>query len=324
MPPSPHVAAPALLADIGGTNARFALLRDGTVGPISVRSVADYPTIEEAVAAYLESEGGIAPRAATLAVAGAVVDGHSEPVNSDWVIDARALASRFGWARIDLINDFAAVAWALPELAPADLAPIGGGTAQPGAPMVVLGAGTGLGVAMYVPTDHGGLVLATEGGHADLAAGDRRQAAVIEQLRNKFGRVSIERALSGPGLENLYGALAQIDQVSVPVRTAAEIVAAALDASCPVCRASLDMFCALLGAVAGDLALTAGAQGGVLIAGGIVPRFVPFLRASDFRRRFEAKGRLGGLVRKIPTQVILRPDVAFLGLAALQRRGATG
>ena len=177
-------------------------------------------------------------------------------------------------------------------------------------------ARTGLGVAAYLPQG-GGRVLNSEGGHATLAGSSPREDAVIAHLRQRFGHASAERALSGPGLENLYHAIAALDGVAVPARDAAAISKAARSGECPVCRAALDMFCAMLGDVAGNLALTFGARGGVYIAGGIVPRLGGYFEQSPFRRRFEAKGRFSAYVAAVPTCVILAETPALRGLATL-------
>jgi glucokinase len=246
-----------------------------------------------------------------------VRDGRSTLTNSPWEIDADVIRKALGFSSVSLTNDFEATAWAIPRLAPADIAPIGTGAAAPDQPIAVLGPGTGLGVACLVQGARAPRVIAGEGGHASLPASDDREAAVIAILRKRFGHVSAERALSGDGLINLHGAIAVLDGIGVPERDAAEITAAALADTCPVSRAALDMFCAMLGGVAGDLALTFGARGGVYVAGGIVPRFSDYLARSYFRRRFEAKGRLASYTTTIPTAVVLHPYPALLGLAAL-------
>ncbi|HKU94138.1 MAG TPA: glucokinase, partial [Vineibacter sp.] len=178
---------------------------------------------------------------------------------------------------------------------------------------------TGLGVACLVPGDPP-VAIATEGGHATASATDPRQDAVIQWLRARFAHVSVERVLSGDGLVNLHDAIAAIDAKVVPTRSPAQITDAALAGACAVCREALDMFCAMLGAAAGDMALTFGARGGVYIAGGIVPRIVDHLAHSAFRAQFESKGRFHDYLAGIPVHVILRSNPAFVGLAAVARR----
>jgi glucokinase len=315
----PDTDAPRLIADIGGTNARFALL--GAAGPGAPHRVKldAYPDIEAAIAAFLaEAAPARPPRAALLAVAGPVEENRVRLTNRGWWVDGAAIAAALGIPAVRVINDFEALAWALPHLSGPDLLALGGEAPVPGAPMAVLGPGTGLGVACFLPPDR---ALPTEAGHTSLAAHDAREAAVIEALRPRFGgHVSAERALSGGGIENLHAALAEIGGVAVPARRAAEITAAALAGTCPVCREALEMFCAILGGVAGDMALAYGARGGVFVAGGIAPRFPEFLAASAFRARFEAKGRFRDWLARVPAALIVRPDAAMVGLAALARR----
>ena len=304
-----------LLGDIGATNARFARLTDGVVGAVDTITVADHPRFTEAVEAFLGRQGSRTPTTgAVLAVAGPVENGRAALTNCPWVIDAVELRSTFNFARLRILNDFEATAFALPHLTTADLHPLGGGKAIPGAPMAVLGPGTGLGVACLVPPD---TVIPTEGGHVTLPATSAREEAIIDHLRQEFGHVSAERAISGMGLENLCRAIAAIDRLDVRECNAADITKNALDGTCPASRAALDMFCAMLGTVAGNIALTLGAQGGVYIAGGIAPRIVSHLAKSEFRARFEAKGRFKNYLERIPVNVIMYPNAPFIGLKAL-------
>lgn len=307
---------PILLADIGGTNARVALLDGTIIGPSQRVALDAFPGIAEAMAgcmAALRLPGP--PRAALLAVAGPVAGNRVRLTNRGWLVDGTAIGAALGIPVVRVVNDFAALSRSLPALGAADLVPLGGtGPAEAGAPMAVVGPGTGLGVGAFLPPDR---VLATEGGHASLAAHDPREAAVIEWLRARHGHVSAERALSGPGIENLHAALAAIQGLTPPPRDDAAIVAAALGGDCTLCRDALAMFCAMLGGVAGDLALLYGARGGVFVAGGICPRFPEFLVGSEFRARFEAKGRFRGWLAPVPAWLVVRPDAAMLGLAAL-------
>jgi glucokinase len=207
------------------------------------------------------------------------------------VIDSEDLRSEFG-LKTNLVNDFVAVAYSVPLLtARGDVEPIASGAVDPTAPKAVLGPGTGLGVACLVPSGDNPSVIASEGGHATLAGTCEREDAIIERLRARFGHVSAERAVSGAGLENLFYAIATIEAVQVSPLSAAEITENALAGKCHVCRDALKTFCAFLGSFAGNIALTIRATGGVYIAGGISPRIVEFIRDSEFRRRFEAKGR---------------------------------
>ena len=218
-----------------------------------------------------------------------------------------------------IVNDLEAVAAGLPDFGLANTRLIGPDGAVPGAPMAIISPGTGLGMACLVSGPGGRCVVTSEGGHAALAATSDHQDRLIAALRRSFGRVSAERVLSGPGLVNLYGAIAELEGGSASARTPRDVTEAAFDRSSPTARAAVDSFCAFLGAVAGDVALTFGALGGVYIGGGIVPRFVDYLAQSTFREQFASKGRLRSYVERIPTRVILHPNPAFVGLMSLAR-----
>jgi len=310
-----------LLGDIGATNARFALLSDGILGPIKYFTVAEFPRFPDVVDAFFGGERRpSAVRRAALAVAGPVDEGRCVLTNCPWTIDAHELCTGFGLSEVHLSNDFEAIALSLPYLAAADLYRLGGGKAVGGAPMAVLGPGTGLGVACLVPSSQGSIAIATEGGHATMAATSRREEAIIDYLRQQFGHVSAERVVSGSGLENLYRAVVALDGVYAPQRDAAEITTAALNCECPIARAALELFCAMLGSIAGNVALTFGARGGVYIAGGIAPRITDFMARSDFRARFEHKGRFRTYLEAIPSSVIMHPAATFIGLSAIANR----
>jgi glucokinase len=310
-----------LLADIGGTNARFAFMERGEVGPIEHTKVADFSNTSHAIAAFLgHRSAGQPPAVAVLCVAGPVENSRCIITNSRWTIDGADLKKKFGFTTVHLLNDFEAVAWSLPALQTADLFPAGELLPTLGAPMLAVGPGTGFGAACLFPDDARPFAVVTEAGHSTLPATSEREARVIGQLRQRFGHVSVERALSGPGLENLYCALAAVDGVTAPDRDAAAITQAAFDGSCDLSRAALDMFCSLLGTVAGDLALTFCARGGVYIAGGIVPRFANRLVETDFRKQFEGKGRFESYLQDISTNIIVTADASFLGLKAFYER----
>ena len=312
-----------LLGDIGATNARLAILSDGVLGPIKYFSVAEFPRFADVVNAFLAGDRrSAAVRQAALAVAGPVDQDRCVLTNCPWTIDARELSTEFGLSEVHLCNDFEATASSLPYLAAADLYRLGGGEAVRGAPMAVLGPGTGLGVACLVPGSQGSIAIATEGGHATMAAASRREDAIIDYLRGQFGHVSAERVVSGSGLENLYRAVVAIDGVDSPQRDAAAITTAALGGECPIARAALELFCAMLGTIAGNVALTFGARGGIYIAGGIAPRITDFMTRSDFRARFENKGRFQTYLGAIPSSVIVHPAATFVGLSAIANRAS--
>lgn len=313
----------ALLGDVGATNARFAILAGTTLGPIATLDVHDFATPVDAIRAFLAAHGaGAAPTRAAIAAAGPLVDGRVTMTNAPWTVDGESICRAFGFNDTVVINDFAALAWALPAFTGTDVRRIGGGRAVEGAPLAVIGPGTGFGVAGLVRGRGEDIALVTEGGHATLAGDTARDDAIIAVLRRKFGHVSIERALSGGGLESLCEAVAVVDGIETPVREAPEVVLHALKGDCPASVAALELFCELLGTVAGNIALTLGARGGLYVAGGMVPRFVDFLEKSRFRARFKGKGRLAGYLAAIPTAVIIHPYPAFPGLARLIARQA--
>ena len=201
-----------LLADVGGTNVRFAVLDRAGLGPVAHMAVNDYQNFADGLAAFMALRpNNAAIRYALFGVAGVVEDGRCALTNNAWVVDTAQLRARFGFAGSHIVNDFEAVAWSLPLLAASDLGMIGGGPPKPGAPMVVVGPGTGLGVAAYIRGKGGSAVARSEGGHTTLPSASSLEDAIIEQLRNKFGHVSAERALSGNGLENLYQAIALLE-----------------------------------------------------------------------------------------------------------------
>lgn len=299
--------ASILLADIGGTNARFAFTDGaGHTPPVSL-PLAGFTGVAPMVAAVLA--GRPPPAAALFAVAGPVRDNAVRLTNRGWVVAGAAVAAACGIARVRVVNDFEPLAFALPRLAGAELFALGGGAGAAGAPMAVLGPGTGLGIGAFLPPDR---ALVTEGGHASLATQTPQEAAVADWLRARHGHVSAERVLSGAGIEAVHAALG-----GAPGPDAAAITQAALAGTDARCGATLALFCALLGSLAGDLALLYGARGGVFVAGGICPRFPGFLAASEFRARFEAKGRFREWLAPIPTWLVMRPDPAMLGLAAM-------
>ena len=308
-----------LVGDVGATNARFGLVSpDGAVLHSSSFADVDFATIGEAIRTYLAQPGSLpAPRAGCVAVAAPVNGDEIRMTNHPWGFSVAVLRRDLGFERFEVINDFTAVALALPRLGPNDRVPVGGGAPVPGRPIAVLGPGSGLGVSGLIPAGSGWLPLTGEGGHVTMPAVTARENAVLDWMRRHFDHVSAERCLSGPGLVNLYNALAGLDGVPAAPYTAAQIADPATSAQNPLCREALAMFCAMLGTVAGDLALTLGAQAGVYIAGGIVPRLGPRFVESGFRAQFEAKGRLSPYLAAIPTYVVTHPLPAFLGCAAV-------
>ena len=308
---------PALIADIGGTNARFALATpDGCIQSERVLSGADYPDLVQAAAAYLRGIAGPRPRRAAVAVATPVTGDWIQFTNSHWSFSRKAAEQALGLERLLILNDFTALALALPLLDPDERQAVGGGTAVEEAPIGLLGPGTGLGVSGLVWSGNHWLPLQTEGGHVTFSATDEREWAVNRILQRRFGHVSPERLLSGPGLINLYAALAELEGWPANELVPADITGRALAGTCRHCVEVVEMFCGMLGTAAGNLAITLGARGGVYIGGGIVPRLGEFFARSAFRARFEAKGRFSGYLAAVPTWVITAANPALRGAAA--------
>jgi glucokinase len=308
-----------LVGDIGATNARFGLVSPG--GKLlhwHSYACEHYPTIEDALAQYLSERAGLPmPRQAAIAVASPVTGDWVAMTNHPWRFSIAALKARFDFERLEVINDFTALALALPHLEPNDRMTVGGGSAAQGMPLAVLGPGSGLGVSGLVPCGAGWVALTGEGGHATMAPATDRESSVLDRMRRHFDHVSAERVLSGPGLVNLYNTLAEIDGVPSLGYTAAQITDLAMRDEDPVCAETTTMFCAMLGTMAGNLALTLGARGGVFIGGGIVPRLGRFFADSSFRARFQAMGRFEPYLAAIPTHVVTHQLPAFLGCAAV-------
>lgn len=314
------MAGPILLVgDVGGTNARFALARMVEGRPVLEHHQSfpalEHPTFLGGVKAFLEG-CEVKPTGGVLAVAGPVTDGAIDLTNSPWRVSEAELQT-LGLDPVRLINDFEALAWGAPVVARDQLAPLGGPEeGEPHATIAVLGPGTGFGVSALARDAHGyEIAMPSEGGHACFAPGDALEDEILRILRRRYDRVSIERLICGPGLLNLHRALAEIDGRESHIDDPAQITDAALADMNSACGATLARFCAILGAVAGDIALTTGARGGIYIAGGIAPRILPFLQASPFRERFERKGRFQPYMAAIPTHVILHKYAALLGAA---------
>jgi len=314
-----------LVADIGGTRLRVALSDAGTaLHGLTELSCADYPGPAEALGAYLASAGAT-PCAACLAVAGPVEGDWFSFTNNAWAFSIEELRIRLGMERLLLKNDFEALALALPALGKTDLHPLGLATAPPpGArTLAVLGPGTGLGVAALVPHAGGWIAQPGEGGHIGFSPQDDLEREIERVMRRDRARVTNEDILSGAGLAALYKALGDVEgrqvDASAAEISAAEVTRRALSGEDARAVRTIDMFCAVLGAVAGDVALLTGARGGVFIGGGIAPRILPLLERSRFRQRFEDKGVQRDYVRNIGTALIVAPFPALAGaLAALR------
>ena len=310
-----------LVGDVGGTNARFALahVHDGVIriGEPRTLSAADYPKGEDAVKAFLDGLRAVErPRFAVIAAAGPIVDGAVEFTNNTaWRFSEHELERTCGLTGARLINDFTAQALAIDHLTDGDVHRIG----PPGAPLerstaAILGPGTGFGAAALVDDGTSKAVLTGEGPHSGFAPEDEVEIEIVRKLMDRFGRVSVERLVSGPGLLNLYETLAEIRREHCGCERPDEVTERGLGGD-PLAAAALSRFCAMLGSVAGDFALAFGARRGVYIAGGIAPRILDFLDASPFRARFEAKGRMSDYLKAIPTLVVTAPYAALTGAA---------
>ncbi len=311
---------PALLADIGGTHTRFALSdAAGRFRAVEIVHTADFDSVEQAIADYLATKAGqTRPDRAILAVAGPVAANRVQLTNADWDIDGAAVASRFDLDTVRLVNDFAAVARALPLLGPEDRHVIGDWEPEPRGPMVAIGPGTGLGVAGLVPVGpRGWLTVPGEGGHVTLPAMTDAEGAVLAVLRRRVDHVSAERVLSGIGLPALDAAIAVLEGAPPrPDRESEAVLAAARSGEAVALRA-VGMFVDLLATVAGNLALTFAATGGVYLAGGMPHYLGDLFDPVRFRARFEAKGRSSAYLRRIPTAVVTHAQPGLLGLSAI-------
>lgn len=314
----------ALVGDIGGTNARFALtdLSAGRPLIVSPRTFlcTEFDSAEAAIDRYLGALGRGRPRSAVIAVAGPVSRGAASFTNGVWSLSEQILTAH-GFSTACLINDYAALALGAAGLVGEERQEIGPAIAAPtGETIAVIGAGTGFGVAGLAWDEGRPVAITTEGGHASFAPNDQIEVELLRILRARFGHVSIERMLSGPGLRNIYSALAELDGAPAEAPSPEDITTQALAGEDHLAVETLDRFCAIFGAAAGDIALTLGARGGVFLAGGIAPKILQRLQSGSFRRRFEAKGRFASYLQAIPTRVIVQPHAALLGAAEQLRR----
>lgn len=320
MPSSSEILYPRLLADVGGTNARFAwqAAPGAPIADVRVLPGADHPTLQAAMHAYIEGLGKGRPRAAAIAIANPITGDQVRMTNHDWAFSQSAMKAEFGLHTLRLLNDFTALALALPDLPAAELRQLGGGAAVPGVAIGLVGAGTGLGVSGLLPDGAGGWVpLEGEGGHVTLPATTARERLVMDGLIRRYGHASAERVCCGQGLVDTCAILCEADGVGTHgLDTASAVSEAALVNGQPQALETLTIFCAMLGSVAGNLALTLVARGGVYVGGGIVPRLGDWFDRSPFRERFEQKGRFTALLQSIPVQVITATQSpALLGAA---------
>ncbi|WP_380179609.1 glucokinase [Kalamiella sp. sgz302252] len=311
----------ALVGDVGGTNARLALceVENGAVSQAKTFSTADYDSLEAVIRFYLaEQQQDVTD--GCIAIACPITDDWVEMTNHDWAFSTSKMKANLGFEHLEIINDFTAVSMAIPMLTEQDVMQFGGGAPVKDKPVAVYGAGTGLGVAHLVHVDKRWVSLPGEGGHVDFAANSEEEDLILEVLRAELGHVSAERVLSGAGLVNLYRAIVKADNRVPENLKPKDVSQRALEDSCTDCRRALAMFCVIMGRFGGNLALTMGTFGGVYIAGGIVPRFLEFFKASGFRAAFEDKGRFKDYVQNIPVYLITHDKPGLLGAGAHLRQ----
>ncbi len=316
-----NFAQAKLVGDIGGTNARFALL-DGEHQPQHAKTYAadEYASLADAAHQYLNDVSVNSLHSSAIAVATRVLDDTVAFTNNErWSFSISELAKELRTPNLHVINDFTAQAMAVPHLPMEKLEKIGQGEPVPHEPIGVVGPGTGFGVGGMIPIDTQGnwRALNSEGGHSSASVLTDREIAVLSIFTKRFGHVSFERFLSGPGLVNIATALRELDGVKGGELLPEWVTRDGLNQSDAHCFEALHMFCAMLGSFAGDLSLTLGSSGGVYVGGGIVPRLGKFFAQSDFRRRFESKGRVSDELVTVPTYVIQDPYPGLLGAARL-------
>jgi glucokinase len=314
----PYRDGPRLLADVGATNARFTLeTAPGCFESIEVLHCDDYSGIIEAIRAYLDRTGCEHVVHAGIAIANPIDGDQVRMTNRNWSFSIEDARQQLDFETLLVVNDFTALGIALRHLDEDQRMQVGGGIAQPNSVIGLLGPGTGLGVSALIPTEDRWVTLGSEGGHMSFAPCDEREIAVLRHCWHEYPHVSGERLISGPGIELCYRALSANAGVAAQPLSARQIVEAALAERDAICVETVDCFCAMLGTVAANLAVTLGALGGIYIGGGIVPRLGERFARSPFRARFEAKGRFSGYLAQIPTYVITAQHPAFHGVSAI-------
>lgn len=312
---------PVLIGDIGGTNARFALIADMHAEAHRLPTVhtADFATIDDAIQAAVLDQTSVLPRSAILAVAGPITGERVPLTNCDWTVEPRKSVERFGLAEMILLNDFEAQSLALPGLEMADLDPIGSGMMKPEAPRVVLGPGTGLGTGALVHARNTWVPVPGEGGHIDLGPVTGRDMAIWPNIERVLGRVTTETVLCGPGMLRLYRAVCATDGVAPRRQSQEDVTKAGLSGTDRQAAETLSLFATYLGRVAGDLALLFMSYGGVYLSGGISSQIAPVLKSGAFREAFEFKAPHDQIMRRIATAIIIKKDAPLAGIAAFAR-----
>ncbi|MEW5297496.1 MAG: hypothetical protein WDW36_000702 [Sanguina aurantia] len=322
-----RVSAPTLLADLGGTNVRFALSDPNADTPLQLDTVrryhvSDFSSLAEAIRQYFTDSGLQATRA-LIAAAGRISEGETVQItNNPWAISAPKLQVELGMESVHLVNDFAAQSMAVMLLQPKDLVAVGSlplpkPGSQPEQTFVIVGPGTGLGVGGLLIREGKCSVLQSEGGHAGFAAHSPEDIEILKRLNERYGRVSNERLICGNGLVNLYDVLCEMAGKTPEPLKPEDISQRANADSDPLCVQVVETFAGIFGSVAGDLVLTLGAWDGVYLTGGLVPILLPWMERGRFRERFEAKGRFRDTMEQVPTQAIMNPEPGLVGAAAL-------
>ena len=308
---------PRLVADIGGTNARFAMFFDGAGTLSNERSLScdRYPGPVDAIEAYLKETDAPRPHEIAMAVATPVTGDRIKLTNNHWAFSVEDTRQALGAGRLLMLNDFTALALSLPQLTVAQQRQVGGGLAAANAAIALIGAGTGLGVSGLLPTKDGWAPIEGEGGHVSFSPANVRETEILRIVWRDFPHVSAERLISGIGLDPLYRAVAELEGETGPAPTPATISQRAMRGNDDLCSDVMNTFCGMLGTAAANLAVTLGARGGIYIGGGIVPKLGEFFDRSPFRERFEAKGRFSDYLKAIPTKVILAEYPALTGAA---------
>ncbi|WP_088330698.1 glucokinase [Lacimicrobium sp. SS2-24] len=306
----------SFVADVGGTNIRLAKVVDGQLCDVQKFLCNDFDSINDAIEHYFSKHPDSQFEAGCIAIACPVDKDIIKMTNHHWQFSKRQLQQDLGLSWLDVINDYTAISMSLPELSDEQKLQIGGGAAVENQPIAVFGPGTGLGVGHLVMGPQGWISLDGEGGHVDFAPADNMDVVVWQYLRNKYGHASAEEVLSGRGLVQIYQAIAEHQGRFADLTEPSDITERALSNRCDLCVATLHQFCRVMGSFAGNLALNLGTFGGVYIAGGIASRFSDFLVQSEFRTRFEAKGRFASYVAGIPTYLITEPEHGLIGTAA--------
>lgn len=316
--------ATIFIADVGGTNIRLAQKRDGKLVEVKKYLCNDFDSIDSVIQYYFDQYPEQVFTAGCVAIACPVTGDWVKMTNHSWQFSIQKLKNTLQLDWLAVINDFDSVAHSLPVLDDNQKVQIGGGAANVRGNIAVFGPGTGLGVSHLTYTQQGWQALDGEGGHVDFAPVDERDITIWNFLRNKYGHASAEEVMSGRGLVQIYQALAENQGLQAKYSDAADITARALDGSCALCQDTLAQFCRIMGSFGGNLALNLATTGGVYIGGGIAPRFIDYIKQSDFRARFEAKGRFKDYVASIPVYIITEPDHGLIGAAAYLEQNYIG